>query len=41
MEENEGNEAELFEDEVEAVLQGAEELPKVNAGTYVVAVYEH
>jgi hypothetical protein len=30
----------LFEDEVEAVLQGAEELPTVNAGTYVVAVYE-
>jgi hypothetical protein len=38
--ETQGNEAELFEDEVEAVLQGAEELPTVNAGTYVVAVYE-
>ncbi len=41
MDENELNEDE-FEDEVEAVLQGAEagDLPEICAGSYVVAVYE-
>jgi hypothetical protein len=40
VDEKDENEEELFKDVVESVLQGAEELPTVNAGVYIVAVNE-
>jgi hypothetical protein len=40
LDKNEGKEDELFQDQVEAVLQGAEKQPSVNVGAYVVIVYE-
>ncbi len=40
MDEKDENEEELFKNMVKSLLQGAEELPTVNPGVYIVAVNE-